>query len=92
MDRSPKPQYVNRSSPPGEESLGEPCGEARRRQAAASHLSVARLSDDAAERKSLRRQAAELLSPRGGDGQDRAGTTSDSGCRPKECAEEPSLP
>ena len=92
MDRSPKPQDVNRSSPPVEESPGEPCGETRKRQAAASYLSVARLTDDAADRKSLRRQAAELLSPRGGNGQDHAGTTSDPGCRPKECAEGPSLP
>ena len=80
MDGRPKPQDPDRPSPPGEESRGEHCGETRRRQAAASYLSVSRLTDDAAERESLRQQAAELLSPRAGDRHSPGGTTSDPGC------------
>ena len=42
---------------------------ARRRQKAAAYLRAAKLTDDPAERESLRRRAAELLSPRHGASQ-----------------------
>jgi hypothetical protein len=49
----------------------------RDRQQAASYLRAARLTDDAAERESLRRKAAELLSPRRGGEASPTRSTSD---------------
>ena len=67
MDRVPKRQNdAARESVPDEDFQAESAGELRRRQAAAACLRAARLTDDAQERESLRRQAAELLSRRAG--------------------------
>jgi hypothetical protein len=65
MDRVPKVHDAgtDRPSLPDKNVPGEPAESVRRRQAAASYLRAARLTEDAAERESLRRQAAELLSP-----------------------------
>ncbi len=57
--------------------------EVSKRQAAAAYLRAARLTDDAAERESLRRQAAELLSPRTGDQASETASPSDASRRPR---------
>ena len=64
MDRVSKRYDAARESAPEQETQAEPVGEAGKRQAAAAHLRAARLTDDPAERESLRRLAAELLSGR----------------------------
>lgn len=64
MDRVSKRHDTGRQSVPDEKLQGEVASEASRRQTAAACLRAARLTDDAAERESLRRQAAELLSGR----------------------------
>jgi hypothetical protein len=65
MDRVPKRQNdADRESLPDEELPTESAAAASKRQAAAAYLRAARLTDDATERESLRRQAAELLSRR----------------------------
>jgi hypothetical protein len=65
MDRVPKRQNdADGESVPDEDFQAQSAGEVLRRQAAAACLRAARLTDDATERESLRRQAAELLSGR----------------------------
>jgi len=65
MHRVPKRQNdADGESAPDEDFQAQLAGEALRRQAAAACLRAARLTDDVAERESLRRQAAELLSGR----------------------------
>jgi hypothetical protein len=66
MDRAPKRQIDPvRESAPDEDLQDQAATEALRRQAAAAYLRAARLTDDPAERESLRRQALAVLSPRG---------------------------
>lgn len=69
MDRVSKVHDAgtDRHSLPDKDVPGEPAKDVRKRQAAAAYLRAARLTDDPAERESLRRKAAELLSPRRGD-------------------------
>jgi hypothetical protein len=81
MDRGPKRHDADRALP-DDESQGEAVEELRRRQAAASLLRAARLTDDATERESLRRQAAELLSRRTAGQASHTGSASD-GRRPR---------
>jgi hypothetical protein len=64
MDRVSKRHDAGSEPAPDEKRQAEAAGEVSKRQAAAACLRAARLTDDAAERESLRRQAAELLTGR----------------------------